>query len=185
MYGGQKEVVNMSDYAPNPDKIPMYEQLNTLTLYDDAISTAINLIVKNMKVQGINQDDMIALKIINDATFRSDSGPVPNTVEVKRTVSGTDGDILDILAPAEGEVWQLTAMSSSSTGAGASRIIVSLENPAGEKLEIFDRNESSSTAENNVVFSSPIYITKECKLIANFITVETTGTIMAAYCRIR
>jgi len=115
MFGGQKEVVNMSDYAPDPNKIPMYEQLNTFGPFDDGLATAIDNVTQNMKVQGVNQDDMIALDIINKAIYR-DGNPMPRTATIKIAQVTDSGVAVNVFTPAKGEVWCLQSGTATVTG---------------------------------------------------------------------
>ena len=112
MYGGQKEVVNMSNYAPNPDKIPMYEQLNTFAPFDEGLAPAIANITQNMKVQGINQDDMIALDIINKAVYR-DGNPMPRGIKIVTTTVTDNPTVVGFTVP-KGEVYQLVTIGANA-----------------------------------------------------------------------
>ena len=57
------------------------------------------------------------MNTINTATFRNGGGPIPNTVEFKLG-QFTDNGFIEVLAPLEGEVWQvmypLAALTSGS-----------------------------------------------------------------------
>lgn len=111
MYGGQKEVVNMSDYAPDPNKIPMYEQLNTFGPFDDGLATAIANVTQNMKVQGINQDDMMSLNIINKAVYR-DGSPMPKGTKIVTTTITDASTITTAYTVPKGEVYQLVTIGA-------------------------------------------------------------------------
>ena len=53
-----------------------------------------------------NQDLLKSVKLVNDATLRSDGGIIPGTMAVK-VGSCTDNGQITVIAPGEGEVWRV------------------------------------------------------------------------------
>tara|TARA_R110000744_G_C19364772_1_gene561775 strand:+ start:1056 stop:1592 length:537 start_codon:yes stop_codon:yes gene_type:complete len=140
----------MSNYAPDPKKIPMYEQLNTFGPFDDGLATAIDNVTQNMKVQGANQDDMIALNIINKAIYR-DGNPMPSTAVIG-VGSVTDSGVgVNIFTPAKGTVWAIQSGSAVVTGRSGNVIheLYWIDNTSSREI-LWYYNQS---ANDNQIFS--------------------------------
>lgn len=98
-----------------------WDQLNTKTLEDGSSAEDINLQSKDVHLQYQNKEVLSDVKLVNDATLRSDGGIIPGTMACK-VAEFTDNGTVTVLEPAKGEIWRvfqplgrLTAGSISTT----------------------------------------------------------------------
>ena len=82
-----------------------WEQLNTFKISSNP-GTQIQKQSDPIHLEEENQDLLKSVKLVNDATLRSDGGIIPGTMAVK-VGSFTDNGQITVIAPGEGEVWRV------------------------------------------------------------------------------
>ena len=82
-----------------------YDQLNTKVI-SDAPATEIQGQSDPVHLQKANKDVLSAIKLVNDATLRSDGGIIPGTIALK-VADFTDNEDHTVITPAAGEVWRI------------------------------------------------------------------------------
>lgn len=96
---------------------PIFRELNT-TKVGDSPANDIDLLSQDMHIEQSNTIDLQELDLINRATFRSDGGIIPNTIECKVN-DFTDNDAVSVLVPKKGEIWRvfcpIASLTSGST----------------------------------------------------------------------
>ena len=83
----------------------IWDQLNTKTIADNA-GTEIQVQSNPVHLQEQNRQDLADIKLINDATLRSDNGLIPGTISLA-VANFTDNGTETIVAPVKGEVWKI------------------------------------------------------------------------------
>jgi hypothetical protein len=91
-----------------------YDQLNTKVI-SDAPATEIQGQSDPVHLQKSNKEVLSAIKLVNDATLRSDGGPIPGTAQVYQ-FTNSDEVRTSVFTPAKGEVWEIEAMSVTLNG---------------------------------------------------------------------
>jgi hypothetical protein len=104
---------------------PLYEQLNTKSV-GDAPSTSIATVSNPLKIQQRNEEFLKEVSLINQATFRGDSGPIPGTAKVVTATQGDSGTKVNIFTPQKGEVWRIVAADFSAMSGGSGSIVQEL-----------------------------------------------------------
>ena len=82
-----------------------WDQLNTFKISSNP-GTQIQKQSDPIHLEENNQDLLKSVKLVNDATLRSDGGIIPGTMAVK-VGSFTDNGQITVIAPGEGEVWRV------------------------------------------------------------------------------
>ena len=83
----------------------IWDNLNATKIGDDP-GTIINTQTRNIHLERGNKGLLSDVNLINDATFRSDSGPIPGTMVIDQFSTSIDDDFLEMFEPIEGEVWE-------------------------------------------------------------------------------
>lgn len=106
-------------------KSVIYEQLNTKKIQDSP-STEIQTVQNPLNIEQKNAEYLREVALINQATFRGDSGPIPAETKIV-TASQTDsGTKVAIYTPSKGETWQVISVYYSGMAGGSGSITQSL-----------------------------------------------------------
>lgn len=95
-----------------------YDQLNTKVI-SDAPATEIQGQSDPVHLQKANKDVLSAIKLVNDATLRSDGGIIPGTIALK-VADFTDNEDHTVITPAAGEVWRILMPLAKTTSGSIS-----------------------------------------------------------------
>ena len=132
-----------------------FDQLNTKVI-SDVSATDIQGQSNPVHLQKSNKEVLSAIKLVNDATLRSDGGPIPATQVLQQTVlvnAGSDAsDRTVVFTPQEGEVWSLDLASALRSG-GSGTVVHQLflaEKATGNLIRWY----YFSTADSDVIFTS-------------------------------
>lgn len=82
-----------------------FEQLNTKTIADSP-ATTIQSQSNPVHLEKGNKEILSSIKLVNDATLRSDGGIIPGTIALK-VANFTDNEDHTVVAPASGEIWRI------------------------------------------------------------------------------
>lgn len=93
----------------------IYEQLNTFKLGSSPASS-IQPLQDNVNIESVNEKAMETYNLINKATFRTDSGAIPETMVIGIGNTTDSGVGVNIFTPAKGEVWGLQSGSTVVSG---------------------------------------------------------------------
>ena len=102
----------MSNYAPDPMKEKVYDNLQNKTLADVTASD-IQSLTDPTFIQATNQDALLTYNIINKAAMR-DGQIMPNSGGIL-TLIQTDGNIAVDIIPPNGQVWKIMGLSLRNT----------------------------------------------------------------------
>ena len=153
MFGGHEEVVNMSDYAPDPKKQLVYDNLQTKTL---ANVTALDIqrLTDPTFIQATNQDALLTYNIVNKAAMR-DGSAIPETMVIGVGTTTDSGVGVNIFTPQRGEVWAIQSASATLTGRSGnvihelywvdnanSREVLWYYNESGNTIQIFSDDDN-------------------------------------------
>jgi len=94
----------------------IWDNLNTTKLGDDP-GQLINTQTRNIHLEKKNKQLLSDVNLINDASFRTDSGAIPGTGTIK-TATVTDNTKTDLIRPVAGELWVLNSISADVTNVG-------------------------------------------------------------------
>ena len=113
----------MSDYAPNPKKQLVYDNLQTKTLAD-VTALDIQRLTDPTFIQSSNQDALITYNIVNKAAMR-DGNAMPLGGGISLLDQTGDDDYQDIRPP-KGQVWSIQSMSvkNSATPTGSNTYFI-------------------------------------------------------------
>jgi len=161
----------------------IWDQLNTRTLFGTAKATAaqINAQEKDIHLQESNRAVLADVNLINTSLMR-DGAPIPGTMTIKSTGALTEAGTVTVFQPAEGEVWQIVAMSMNPTGSGGHRGIGALYDGTAT-VELFDSSASSEA--ENIEYNTPLFIDNSCYLRFTVVSVDTSLELKAAMIRVR
>ena len=109
----------MSNYAPDPAKEEIYNNLQNKTL-SSVSAEDIQSLTDPTFLQSTNQDALITYNTVNKAAMR-DGRAMPGTMVITtNTVAYNDNDNATeyeiVLTPQKGEVWQLLGAQSQASG---------------------------------------------------------------------
>jgi hypothetical protein len=120
-----------------------YEQLNTKVI-GDAPGNAINAQSKDVHLEKANEKVLSAINLVNDATFRSDGGAIPDTQQI-HTTTVTDDSRTVAFVPAKGELWSVMNITASRTNiTSASGVTLYLNDTVNSVLQTFFYGSSTS-----------------------------------------
>ena len=123
-----------------------FEQLNTKTIADSPAST-IQSQSNPVHLERSNKELLSSIKLVNDATLRSDGGPIPGTLVIRQIVSDADGTKFTLNWVNPGEVWKVYGFCvATMTGRSGSVIheVFIVDNGNNLLCEIIDVSASSS-----------------------------------------
>ena len=126
----------MSNYAPDPGKEKVYDNLQTKTLADVTASD-IQTLTEPTFIQATNQDALLTYNTINKAAMR-DGSPMPNTMKIVSTTV-TDNTRTIAFTVNKGEVYQLMTIGATVTnpsGANTYEFYMGGTNTAGAQTVI-------------------------------------------------
>jgi len=175
----------MSNYAPNPTKEKVYDNLQNKTL-GNVSAADIQTLTDPTFIQATNQDALLTYSIINQAAMRNGL-PMPSTSKVVSTGNLADTGTVSVFRPEVGEVWQLMAMSLDPNGSNAAHRGIgylvefdSLSNPADPTnlsgarfVEIFD--STLSTSAESLTYDTPLYLDRNTYFAFSVITLDTAA----------
>lgn len=130
-----------------------FDQLNTKVI-SDVSATDIQGQSNPVHLQKSNKEVLSAIKLVNDATLRSDGGPIPGTgVIFSHTQTGTSREVW--FTPGKGEVYRLiVAGSTASSGPAGSvtyYLYIACKDQDGTDKIIYAGSESSGSTEVQLV----------------------------------
>jgi len=102
----------MSNYAPNPIKEKVYDNLQNKTLANVEASD-IQTLTDPTFIQATNQDALLTYNIINRAAMR-DGGIMPNTGGIETQIQ-TDNTVYTTFRPPNGQVWKVMGLAAHNT----------------------------------------------------------------------
>ena len=82
-----------------------FQQLNTTKIGDNP-SLEIQVQSNPVQLQESNKDLLSSVRLVNDATLRSDGGIIPDTIAFKTNTFSDNGQVR-ILKPERGEIWKI------------------------------------------------------------------------------
>jgi hypothetical protein len=124
--------------------VGIWDQLNTKTIADNA-GTEIQVQSNPVHLQESNREQLQDIKLINDATFRNDGGPIPGSQKINATTVTDDSRTVSFV-PNKGEVWSVMNITASRTSlTSASGITLYLNDPVNGVLQTFFYGSSSSS----------------------------------------
>lgn len=185
MHGGPKEVVSMSNYAPDPKNSNLYENLVEKTI-ENVTAEDITRLTNPTRLSSDNQDQLLIIKTINNAIMR-DGGPMPGTSKVVTTAALDNTGTVLVFRPEIGEVYQLMAMSLDPDGTNAAHrgigyivdfsTLASPTDPTNLSgasfVEIFDA--SLSTSAESLTYDTPLFIDRNTYFALNVVTLDTAA----------
>ena len=180
--------LNMSNYAPNPTKQDIYNQLATVSL-NDVTAEQIQKLTNPVTISSDNQDSLLTMNAVNKAAMR-DGSSMPGTGQIINVTATDPGVGVDILTPAKGEVWQIIALSYIVTDivGSISHLVYLTGNYSGAPGGSVVISEKSSTdAGDNFgdVDYNPLHIDENINLQYTFYGNATSVSIRCAAIRIR
>lgn len=123
-----------------------YSQLNTKTIADND-ATSLQGLSDPVHLEKDNQQLLRSIKLVNEATLRSDGGPIPDTQQVFETVSVTDGTRTVGFSPNSGEIWSVMNIVAKFTNiTGTSGVYLYIEDTKNSVLQQFFYGSTSSTS---------------------------------------
>lgn len=159
----------------------LFENLTSKTL-STVSATNIDALTRDVHIEKTNQEALFATVLVNEATMR-DGSFIPGTGNIVSTDAITDnGTTVVVFQPADGEVWQVIAMSQTPVGSGSHRTIGALYDGTAS-VELWD-NTASGTAEQ-LEYSEPLFIDSSMYLRYTVVTVDTSILLKAAMFRVR
>jgi len=121
----------MSNYAPNPIKEKVYDNLQNKTL-GTVEASDIQTLTDPTFIQATNQDALITYNMINKAMMR-DGSPMPNTM-VMQEVTVTDNTGTAMLTCPKGQVLQVLNYGYKATGSTGTLTFTAFMGPKGQEL---------------------------------------------------
>lgn len=88
----------------------------------DAPSTDIATVQNPLKIQERNAKLLKEITLINDATFRTDSGPIPAKTKIVKASRTDSGSKVAVFTPAKGEIWQIYSVYYTGMSGGSGSI---------------------------------------------------------------
>jgi hypothetical protein len=176
----------MSNYAPNPKKQSIYNNLAQKRL-DDVSASEIQRQTDPVFLQAENQDDLITMNIINQAAMRNGL-PIPDTQKIEAQTF-TSAGYRNYLTPSKGEVLLLMGVSVASVTNLTGNVVVEVDiNDGTNRVLLFDSSHSSSSdfpiIESGAM--SPIYLTYPNTLRLRCEgTFDSVNDVSVLYCRVR
>tara|TARA_R110000823_G_scaffold195196_1_gene326515 strand:+ start:179 stop:721 length:543 start_codon:yes stop_codon:yes gene_type:complete len=138
----------MSNYAPDPGKEEIYNNLQNKTL-SSVSAEDIQKLTDPTFIQSTNQDALISYNIVNEAAMRNGL-PIPNSSAIQiKTI--TDNSTQEIFRPSIGEVWQLMGASFARTAGDGSSVYTLYLNDEDNNLVYWFY---ASSSDQNVSFSA-------------------------------
>jgi|TARA_R110000822_G_scaffold256566_1_gene382351 hypothetical protein len=159
----------------------IYEQLNTKTL-GDVESIDIQSLQSKVHIQEFNKEELETYNLINQATFRSDSGIIPNKGKIVQTTG--DSDRIQF-QPELGECWKFAGGDILEQATGTFTVNFQLRDLDGNIAFI---GSASSTGQepittDNLYKLNEIELTNSLYLYADI--TSGTGRISTAFLQIR
>ena len=105
----------MSNYAPNPTKEQLYNQLATIDL-ENVTAEQIQNLTNPVKLSSDNQDSLLTMNTVNKAAMRDTGTPMPNGATIVKYVQATN-DEQAIVRPPVGEAWEIIGISTNASEA--------------------------------------------------------------------
>ena len=96
----------------------IWDNLNTTKLGDEP-GSVINTQTRNIHLEKRNRELLEDVNLINQASFRTDGGPIPGT-GILDTISVSDGKLTNFITPNAGEAWAIMSLGSDVTGRSGS-----------------------------------------------------------------
>ena len=106
-------MIYISDYAPDPKKQQVYENLQNKTL-SNVQAGDIQRLTDPTFIQATNQDALLTYNTINQAAMR-DGSSMPGTATIKLAQVTDSGVAVDVFTPGKGEVWCLQSGTATVT----------------------------------------------------------------------
>ena len=147
-----------------------FQGLNTVKVEDSTTATDIQTLSNPVSLENDNKSVMKAIKLVNDATLRSDGGPIPGTVKIVSTGEQTSNQTqYPLLTPAKGEVWMVCALSSTKQTVTTMNYQFGIEDTVNTLLAyLCDFNITSGVGPiNEGGFVTPIFLDENCRLFVN------------------
>ena len=133
-----------------------FQGLNTVKIEDSTTATDIQTLSNPVSLENENRDLLKAIKLVNDATLRSDGGPIPASQVLEQTVLANNGsdasDRTVVFTPKKGEVWSLDLASAIRNGGSGTVVhqIFLAEKATGNLVRWY----YFSTSDGDVIFTS-------------------------------
>lgn len=153
-----------------------FQGLNTVKVEDSTTATDIQTLSNPVSLENDNKSVLKAIKLVNDATLRSDGGPIPGTLKVVSSGDKTENlTKIILLTPAAGEVWMVCALSSTVSSV-TMNFQFGVEDTVNTAIAyLCDYNVSSAIGPiNEGGFVTPIFVDENSKLIVNATRVSGT-----------
>ena len=97
----------------------IWDNLNTLKVGAGSNPEDINRQTKDVHLQKSNKAELEDIVLINDSTFRTDGGIIPDTQVLTQSDEETVAAYYDVFSPLSGEVWAIQVLNWESKNASA------------------------------------------------------------------
>lgn len=157
----------------------LYDQLTTKKI-SDAPSEEVNLVTQPLHLEKANKGALETTVLINNALLRSDSGPIPGTLEISTVNGGTEQNVTVILfTPQVGEIYQVLDIAAERDGSGTvNYYVVYYDNEEDTVVPIIDLSSSDGAVEFEDFPHANFYIDSRVS-IAIYYTTSATVNAMA------
>lgn len=123
----------------------IYDELATVKIGDDN-ATAIQQQMRGTNLAESQVSRLESIKLVNDATLRSDGGPIPDTQKIHEGPSVTDGTRTVVFTPSQGESWSVMNITCQFVNiVGSTGVTLYLYDIKNDILQTFFYGTSSST----------------------------------------
>jgi len=174
-------VIPLSNYAPDPKKETIYSSLAQKTLADIETTDIIRQ-TDPVYIQAENQDALITMNTINQASFRSSGTLMPDRVKLTITTCSDSGVKNEVFAPQKGETWLLNVADVTMSGGSGTTVHEMWIQMDSRNVRFY----YYSVGDNNVILTTdgnwpaqPFYLQYPCKLIYEWTNATHTSATFA------
>lgn len=151
-----------------------YEQLNSKIIGElDALT--IQTLSNPVHLESGNKSILEAIKLVNNASFRSDGGPLPGSSVIATATATESGTRVVIKNPQVGEVWRVIAMTVESVAGGSGDVTYEVFVGDGTELQsIIKRAQTSPPVNLNQELEYPAGLTLDSNNTLQFSATRTS-----------
>lgn len=135
----------MSDYAPDPKKQLVYDNLQNKTLAN-VTATDIQRLTDPTFIQATNQDALLTYNTVNKAAMR-DGSAIPETMVIGVGQVTDSGVGVNIFTPSRGEVWAIQSGSAAmdSRSGTITHELYWVDNVSSREMLWFNQSSTDNT----------------------------------------
>jgi len=143
-----------------------YEQLNSKIIGElDALT--IQTLSNPVHLESGNKSILDAINLVNNASFRSDGGPLPATSVIATATATESGTRVVIKQPQLGEIWRVIAMTIESVAGGSGDVVYDIFVGDGTELQNITKRTQTSP---------PVHINQELEYPAG-LTIDSNNSL--------